>query len=216
MVSFEVLSTGSSGNAVIVGREVLIDCGAPFKLIEPHLRALKLVLLTHVHGDHFRVSTIRRIHQERPTVRFGACRWLVKPLLSAGVSERQIDVLTPSQGARYPFCDVFPFELVHDVPNCGYKIHFPGGKVIYATDTANLNGITAKDYDLYLIEANYEDTEIRQRIADKKADGQYSYEKRVLKTHLSKAQCDDFILQNIGPTGRYVYLHQHEDREGAG
>ena len=216
MVSFEVLSTGSAGNAVIVGREALVDCGAPFRLIEPHLKDLKLILLTHIHGDHFRPSTLRRIALERPGMRFGACEWLMGPLVKAGVPERQIDLLRIGEGARYSFCDVFPFPLKHDVPNCGYKLFFPGGKAFSATDTADLNGIRARNYDLYLIEANYEDDEIRQRIADKKAEGQYAYEKRVLRTHLSRAQCEAFIAENMGPTGQYVYLHQHMEKEGAG
>lgn len=41
------------------------------------------------------------------------------------------------------------------------------------------------------------------------------YERRVLGTHLSKAKCDDFIYQNIGPTGEYVYLHGHVEEEKA-
>ena len=89
--------------------------------------------------------------------------------------------------------------------NCGYKIHFPIGKVIYATDTNNLNGITARDYDLYMIEANYIDEEIQEKIKEKQANGEYAYELQVLRNHLSKAKCDDFIYRNIGRNGVYVY-----------
>ena len=81
MISFEVLSTGSKGNAVIVGKAVLIDCGVPYRIIEPHIRELKLVLLTHVHSDHFSPSTLRRMAAERPLLRFGACSWMIKPMV---------------------------------------------------------------------------------------------------------------------------------------
>ena len=209
MVSHKILATGSSGNAVIIGRSVLVDCGTPFRAIAPHLSDLRLVLLTHIHGDHFNPSTIRRLSAERPMMRFGACKWLIKPLVDAGVSERQIDVLEPGCEYEYGIVRVIPFNLVHDVPNCGYKLHFPGGRAIYATDTENLDGIEAKDYDLYLIECNFETEELAQRIAEKVINGQYAYEQRVLKTHLSKAKCDDFIFRNIGATGEYVYLHAH-------
>ena len=117
----------------------------------------------------------------------------------------------------YGICNVIPVSLVHNVPNCGYKIHFPAGKVFYATDTNNLNGIVARHYDLYMIEANYEDEEIQRKIAEKQAAGEYAYEMQVLRNHLSKAKCNDFIYKNIGPHGRYVYLHchvDHESREG--
>lgn len=212
-VPFHVISTGSQGNAVIVNDFVLIDCGVPYKAIEPHIRQIKLVLLTHIHSDHFRPSTIKRIHDERPTVRFGCCHWLVRPLIQAGVSPENIDVLKIGTLSGYGLCNVIPVPLSHDVPNCGYKIHFEIGKVFYATDTANLNGITARHYDLYLIEANYGEEEIKARIDEKKEAGEFVYEKRVLQYHLSKEDCDNFIYRNIGPNGEYVYLHGHIARE---
>ena len=76
MIEYQVLSTGSAGNAVVVNRTVLIDCGVPYKVVEPFIKDLRLVLLTHIHGDHFKVSTIRKIAQGRPMVRFGAPEWL--------------------------------------------------------------------------------------------------------------------------------------------
>ena len=43
MISYDILSTGSKGNAVVIHDYILVDCGVPFKLIEPHLAKLKLV-----------------------------------------------------------------------------------------------------------------------------------------------------------------------------
>ena len=213
MIDYQVLSTGSAGNAVVINRAVLIDCGISYKALEPYVKDLRLVLLTHIHGDHFRPSTIRKLSAERPTIRFGACEWLIKPLVLAGVPYRQIDLLKVGYQYNYGICEVLPVPLVHDVPNCGYKVHCPGGRMIYATDTVNLNGIMAKDYDLYMIEANYEDEEIRQRISDKKAKGQYIYERRVLQTHLSKSNCDNWVYQNAGPMSEILYLHGHREDE---
>lgn len=209
MIDYQIISTGSKGNAVVVGGSVLIDCGVAFKAVEPFMNDLRLVLLTHIHGDHFNPATIRNLSKNRPLLRFAACRWLIRPLVDAGVNQRQIDVLDPGYSYEYGLCRVVPFSLMHDVPNCGYKLHFPGGKAIYATDTGNLNGITAKDYDLYLIESNYKEAEIRERIERKKAMNQFAYEYRVIKTHLSEEQCNDFIFSNIGPLGVYVHLHTH-------
>ncbi len=210
MIDFEILATGSTGNAIIINDTILIDCGVPFKALREHYKKLKLVLLTHIHGDHFNKSTIRRLAKERPTLRFGCCQWLVKPLLSAGVDSRNIDVMEPDAVYRYGAFDVIPVSLVHDVPNCGYKIHFPDSKMFYATDTNNLNGIVAKNYDLYMVEANYGEEEIRQRIAAKKEAGEYAYEYKVLQNHLSIEKCNDFLYRNMGPKSEYVYLHQHE------
>lgn len=212
-IPFEVLATGSSGNAVVIDNSILIDCGIPYKLVKPFIKGLRLVLLTHIHGDHFRQSTIRALAAERPTLRFGCCRWLVRPLVDAGINPANIDLYEFDKRYDYGTFSVIPVPLVHDVPNCGYKVHLSKGKVLYATDTNNLHGISAPNYDLYLLEANYEDEEIKARISEKKANGEFVYERRVLGTHLSKAKCDDFIYRNIGPTGEYVYLHCHRDKE---
>ena len=103
--------------------------------------------------------------------------------------------------------------LVHNVPNCGYKVHFPSGKAIYATDTNNLNGVQALGYDLYLIEANYRDEDIQAKIAEKKAAGQYAYEMQVLKNHLSEAKCNDFLVRNMQANSVYIPMHVHVDKE---
>ncbi len=210
-VAFEVISTGSKGNAVVIESSVLIDCGVPLKSLKDVAPKLKLVLLTHIHSDHFNATTIRLLSESRPLLRFGCCRWLVTDLVKCGVAPHNIDVFDFNTSYGYGICNVIPVRLNHDVPNCGYKLHFPNGKVFYATDTNDLNGITAKAYDLFLIEANYIDEEIKERIAAKKLAGEYAYEKRVLKNHLSKAKCDDFIYRNIGRDSEYVYLHCHED-----
>lgn len=213
MVPYHIISTGSQGNAVVINHGVLVDCGVSYKAIEPYVRELKLVLLTHIHSDHFRPSTLRRLADERPLLRFACCRWLVTDLVAAGVPSQNIDVLDTGIMYGYGICNVIPIPLVHNVPNCGYKIHFPIGKVFYATDTNNLNGIVARHYDLYMVEANYEDEIIKAKIAEKKAAGEYAYEVHAMRNHLSKAKCDDFIYRNIGPGGEYVYLHCHVDKE---
>lgn len=213
-IRYNVISSGSAGNAVILNEQIMIDCGVPFKYLKSSYKKLKLVLLTHVHSDHFRKSTIRTLATERPSLRFACGKWLAESLVSKGAKPQNIDVLDFDMQYDYGICKVTPVPLVHNVPNMGFKIHFPNGKrLIYATDTNNLNGIVAKDYDLYMIEANYEDEEIKARIDRKKADGSYAYEMDVIKNHLSKAKADDFIYKNIGPDGRYVYLHQHRDKK---
>ncbi len=213
MIPFEIISTGSQGNAVVINKVILVDCGVNFKALKTCYHDLKLVLLTHIHSDHFNKTTIKLLARERPTLRFACGKWLVNDVIACGVSKANIDVLNYNIMYNYGICNVIPFPLVHDVPNCGWKIHFPIGKVIYATDTNNLNGITARNYDLYLIEANYIDEEIQAKIKEKELTGEYAYERRVLRTHLSKAKCDNFIYRNIGSQGHYVYMHCHQEKE---
>lgn len=102
-------------------------------------------MLTHIHSDHFNRTTIKRLAQERPTLRFACCRWLVPPLINCGAERRNIDVLDFDVMYGYGICNIIPFYLPHNVPNCGYKLHFAnGGKMVYATDCSNLNGVLLK------------------------------------------------------------------------
>jgi phosphoribosyl 1,2-cyclic phosphodiesterase len=216
-IRYELISSGSEGNAVVVNDFVLIDCGVSFKALKPYYKALKIVLLTHIHSDHFNKTAIRLLARERPTLRFVCGAWLAESLVDCKVEKSQIDVVEFNKKYLYGLCDIIPIPLVHDVPNCGYKVHFPKGngyeRLIYATDTNCLNGITANGYDLFMIEANHVEAEINQKIEDKKDDGEFAYEKRAKQYHLSKDKADNFICTNIGANGQYVYLHCHKDKE---
>ena len=213
MVPFTIIGTGSTGNAVIVGKNILIDCGLPYVKIEPYMGDLKLVLLTHEHTDHFKPSTVRRMALEKPLLRFGCGPWMVKRLVDAGVAKGQIDIMVNRMAYPYSIGTVIPFPVFHDVDNYGYKLHLPAGKVFYATDLGNTAGLSARGYDLIMLEANYGEEEIKVRMDEKRARGEFVYEQRSLRYHLSEEQCNDFIIRNAGPTTEYVYLHKHVDRE---
>lgn len=208
----DVIATGSQGNAVALGGEVLVDCGVPYKKITHIVPTLKLVLLTHRHADHFAAATIKRLHRERPALRFGCCEWMVPYLLSAGVSPAMIDIYTVDHIYTYgEHIGISAFPLYHDVENCGYKIAYYGKEVLYATDTATLDHITAKGFDLYLVEANHTEDELADRIRRKSEAGEYVYEHRVEVTHLSREGADVWLADNAGPHSKVIYLHQHKE-----
>ena len=211
-MNYKIISSCSTGNAVIIKDIVLIDCGVTFKRIEKYYKKLKIVLLTHIHADHFKKATIRKLAQERPILRFACCKWLLDPLLECGVDKRNIDVLEIGTKYDYKLLKIVPIKLYHDVPQCGYRVLFDDYKVIYATDTRTLEGITAKNYDLYLIEGNYEDEELEERIRKKQQVQEYCYEYRARYTHLSKGQTSDFLLNNMGDNSEYVFMHEHIER----
>lgn len=216
MIKCEIVATGSSGNFIVLEKKIAIDAGVSYVKVEPYMEDLKLVLLTHRHGDHFKPSTVRRMALEKPRLLFGCGPFMVKSLLEAGVPKRQIQVLNPKMLYPYGICQVIPVELEHDVPNYGYKIHFPRCKVFCATDMATLNGIVARDYDLYLVEANYQKDEIKARMDAKEAEGVYAYEHRVVKYHMSKEDCDNWLVKNVGPNSEFMYLHCHEEKVNEG
>lgn len=210
-MTYKIINTGSDGNAILLNEIMLIDCGVSFKKIKNYYKKLQVILLTHIHGDHFNKKTITKLSNERPNLRFSCCSWLVDELINCGVNKRQIDVLEINKQYNYGLFFVKPIVAYHDVPNCGYKIYWNNKKIIYITDTKTLNNIEAKKYDLYLIEANYSEEEIEKKIQQKLVNNEYIYEMRVKETHLSKEQCDEFILNNCSNNSYFEYLHMHID-----
>nr|DAS46852.1 MAG TPA: RNaseZ [Caudoviricetes sp.] len=212
-MNYNIISTGSQGNAVVLNDCILIDCGVSFKALKEVYKGLKLVLLTHLHSDHFRPQTLKRLADERATLRFGCCQWLVKPLIDAGIPKQSIDVYEIGKIYDYKAFKVSPIKLYHNVPNSGYRVFANGEKAIYATDTGHLQGITAKGYDLYMLEANYDEDDLEQRIREKTATGQYCYELNVAERHLSHTQASEWLLANMKKNSEYVFLHQHQNRD---
>ena len=211
-MNYNIISTGSQGNAVVVDEIILIDCGVSFKALKDVYKELQIVLLTHIHADHFKRSTIKRLAKERPTLRFGCCDWLANELVEAGVSWRNIDVFEIGKVYDYEVFKVSPVKLYHNVPNCGYRLFMNGEKGIYATDTGHLQGITAKGYDLYMIEANYTDDDLQERINAKLEAGEYCYELNVANRHLSHEQASEWLMDNMNEKSKYVFLHAHKDK----
>lgn len=212
-MNYNIISTGSQGNAVVLNDCILIDCGVSFKALKEVYKGLKLVLLTHLHSDHFRPQTLKRLADERATLRFGCCQWLVKPLIEAGIPKQNIDVYEIGKIYDYKAFKVSPIKLYHNVENCGYRLFVGQEKAIYATDTGHMRGITAKGYDLYMIESNYDEDDLELRIREKTAAGQYCYELNVAERHLSHTQASEWLLANMKKNSEYVFLHQHQNRD---
>lgn len=210
-MNYKIIGSGSDGNGLIIEETILIDCGISFKKLKDDYKKLKIVLLSHRHQDHFNKATINKLASERPTLRFGCCEWLVKDLVECGVEKKNIDVLEIGKIYDYRDFKVIPINLYHDVPNCGYKLKINVNKLIYATDTNRIDHIIAKNYDFYFVEGNYEsDEELEQRKSDKLLKGEYYYEDRVKKTHLSKVQATEWLMENMGENSKYIFMHEHK------
>lgn len=206
-MNYKIINSGSDGNCVIVNEIIAIDMGVSYKKLTPYLAKLKLVILTHQHVDHFKKTTIRKIAKDRPGLRFGCCEWLVQKLIDCGVSKKNIDVYDIDKQYDYNVFSLMPIKLYHDVPQCGYRVFMNEKKLIYMTDTNTLDGIEAKDYDVYLVEGNYEnDEELHNRAYT------YEYELRVKQTHLSKEYATKWLLENMNDNSIYEFMHQHKER----
>lgn len=210
----KVISTGSKGNAVVIDKNIMVDCGVSFNKLRGVYKDLQLILLTHIHCDHFNKTTIKILAKERPTLRFACCKWLVQDLVYAGVNLKNIDLLEPNKKYKYSDkLEIVPVGLYHNVENCGYKIKLNGKRIFYATDTYCLNGIKAPNYDLYLVEANYTEEDIKQRIQAKLEANKFIYEYQAMENHMSKERIDKWLLENINDKSEVMYLHRHIESE---
>lgn len=136
---------------------------------------------------------------------------MISRFMEAGVSKANIDVLEAGKRYAYGAFQIEPVPLFHNVPNFGLKIFINGKKVIYIVDTGSVDGIEAKDFDYFLLEANHSRAEIEERIAAKEAAGKYAYEREAMRNHLSREQAEDWLAKNAGAKSEYVFLHQHRD-----
>lgn len=204
---YSIINTGSDGNCTIVNDIIAIDMGISYKKLTPYVDKLKLVFISHCHGDHFNKTTVKLLSKNRPTLRFAVGRYLVNDLIKNGVDKANIDVIEPNTTYDYGIFKISPLKLFHDVENMGLRLFINNKKLIYATDTYTLEGITAKGYDVYLIEGNYEnEEELHER-----AYNDY-YESRVKKTHLSKEYATKWLLENMSENSIYEFMHEHKNR----
>lgn len=210
-MNYVIISTGSKGNAILLENGILLDCGVSFKKLFPYLRKIKAVFISHIHSDHFKISTIKKIHFFRPDIKFLVGFFLEKEILSIGVKKSSIYVLNANKTYKFNHFTVLPFNLIHDVKNFGLKIFDAKTKekIFYAVDTRTLSHVSAPCYDLYLVEANYSEDELKDRIENKKLNGQYIYEYRVSETHLSLQNASEWLMNNRGNNGKYEFIHEH-------
>jgi len=201
----KVISSGSEGNAVIYNNAIMVDCGVSLKALQEVKRSLKIVLLTHKHGDHLKIRTLQRLQAERPALRIACGNFLLEELPCI----KNIDVLQVGKIYDYGAFKVSPIKLYHDVPNFGWRIFLPNGqKIFHATDTVHLEGISAKGYDLYAIEHNYCEEYIQQAIEEARANGEYTHAYGNINTHLSIQQARAFIEANRKESSEVLELHK--------
>jgi len=167
-----------------------------------------VIILTHEHKDHVNITTLKKLSKERPTLRFGCCEWMVEHIKG---HVKNIDVYKIGDVYNYGSFSISPIKLYHDVPNCGYRIFKNDSKILHATDTSHLEGITAKDYDLYAIEHNYDEEKIAENIREKEGKGLFCYEKRAMNSHLSEQQAREFIYKNKKESSEVLRLHQSDN-----
>lgn len=213
-MNYEIIKTGSKGNATIIENKFLLDCGVSYKLIEPYLKSIKLIFISHSHKDHLLPSTVKKIAYEYPNIKFLVGEELVKNLVDCEVQKKNIFTVELGKWYNIGLCKVKLDYLYHDVPNYCLHLEYNNQRLIYCTDTSRISHVLAKDYQLYLIEANYlTNDELDAKIIEAKQNGEFTYLERVKHTHLSQLDAINWLDNNKGENSKYIFIHQHEERK---
>lgn len=155
-------------------------------------------------------KTIQQIAYNFPTIKFlTGSKEVVNILATNKVNMKNIIYIPNSSWYDLGILKVKLELLEHDVEN--YALHFEikSKKGIYIVDTASVENINAKGYDLYLIEANYQEEILEEHLKNCE-DKDKIYLERVKYTHLSYEMANDFLIRNMEKNSEYSYIHKSE------
>jgi ribonuclease BN (tRNA processing enzyme) len=185
-LEYKIISSGSSGNCVIIGKDIMFDCGVAFSKIKEYLYDVKYLILTHTHSDHINKQTLIQIMKKFPTIEIignyeVSQAWIVDRIANAGFNVETED---------YIFT---PFECLHDVLTYGYVFTKDGKRVIYCTDTGSMENAPDEKYDYFFIESNHDEAKL-EAIRGKKRGSYDPYLSG--KRHLSTQQARAFFYMH--------------------
>lgn len=198
-MQYKIISSGSKGNCVIIN-DVMVDCGVPFKNIKDDLYDIKYLILTHIHSDHIRPSTLESIKKMFPRIQIIGNYEVHRDFGVSKIANAGFEIVTND----YTF---LPFECFHDVLCYGYTWEFDGEEIIYATDTSSLKNAPDKKYDLIMIESNYDEKKLDAIAGNFATRGYNPYSNA--KRHLSTQQAKTFYYTHRkNKDSEFVELHR--------
>lgn len=207
-MKYNIIGSSSKGNAIIIENKILLDCGVSYTKLKSYLKNIKLIFISHSHKDHLLPTTIKTIAYNYPTIKFlTGSEEVVKKLVNCGVKKNNIFILKGRKWYDLGLIKAKLEPLEHDTPNYALLFEYQSKKGIYIVDTANVDNIEAKDYDLYLIESNYKRDILKEHILNCEEEDRV-YLERVPLTHLAYEAANEFLYNNMGANSEYCYIHQ--------
>lgn len=202
-MDYEIISTGSKGNCVVIGN-VMVDCGIPFKKLKDACYGIEVLLLTHIHTDHIKETTLKNI-----VVMFPHIEIYANYEVAQYFSEYPITVINAKKPFKVKDGRIFePFECLHDVVCYGYvwQDYYSKEDIIYATDTADLRNAPDRKFDYFFIESNHDEQKLEHLTNTR------SFAYNVLasaKRHMSTQKCKGFYYMHRKSTeSKLIELHQ--------
>ena len=198
-LDYTIIGSGSTGNAVRIGN-IMIDCGMPFNAMRDELYKCNTLLITHVHTDHIKDSTFRKILSEFPRIKtFSNPTVAYKYHINEVISSTPF--LTPSG------IEITPYIGSHDTEVSYFSWALDGQEILYATDTCIVENPNGIKYDWLFLESNYDEQKLNamaKQYANRHYDPWVSSHR-----HLSTQQSKAFYYCNRrGPESHWIELHK--------
>lgn len=208
MKPYKILGSGSDGNAIIYFEELLVDIGLSHKIIKQYQNKIKYVFITHKHTDHYNRTTIKKLSNEKPLIKFIVGEHLYDDLIEIIEPYKVIKVELNKRYKLGEHLIISPIYLYHNVVNYGLRIFKENIKILHATDTYTLEGIEAKNYDYYMLEANFCE-ELIKEIDETLEEGEFNHSIASRENHLSiQKSIEYYNKQNEWGKGIHVMLHK--------
>lgn len=197
-MNYEIISTGSKGNSVLIN-DVLIDAGIPFKKLKKYLYDVKYLLITHIHSDHLNKKTLLSINAEFPHIQIIGNHEVHDAYYCNIIANAGFEIDT----GDYKF---YPFECLHDVLTYGFCWQYEGKEIIYATDTGSLENAPIKKYDYFFIESNHDEAKLEAA----RNEGKGRYDPFLAgKRHLSTQEAKNFYYTHRRTKeAEFIELHK--------
>lgn len=219
---FKIHFTGSKGNSASIYYDnlgFLIDCGKPYRHIEPYLFDKQFILITHRHHDHLVYTTYKKIRENFPHIKILGNADVNAQLIKRNLPE--LDIIFKDD-FQFKIGDV-KFTTIQNyhgageeyVETHGFIMETPKQNLIYATDLSTLVDyetylLTNKlKLDIILLEANYDPKVIEFYESTKQHTG-YDVFSNGSYRHLSTTERELFVDKFGKPGMINVELHQSE------
>lgn len=162
-------------------------------------------------------TTIRKIAFNYPTIKFVyniEDLQITNILVSNGILAKNCYGIKQNEWFDLGICKIKLEELYHDVLNSACHLEIDNKKLLYVTDTSSIPFV-AKNYDTYLVEANYHSKEeLERKIQEAEVKGEFTHLRRVLISHLCEDDAIQWLKENMGDNSEYCFIHQHVEKEG--
>lgn len=181
MIDVRILATGSSGNCVLVGGEILVDAGITFKHFSEFdipLEQITCCIITHKHGDHMNKPFVRKLLTSNIPIIMSedsAADLQVEGKLNVEEYVEKHLIRFLHAGEPYWFGDKLSMsahpQKHHDIVNYALVFEDNEQRLLYSTDLDSLEPSDVGEglmhlgmFDTILLEGNYDEPYLRSYI----------------------------------------------------